>query len=77
MPLIAEVTQMLPGLRTPRIVMQECVASITTATPFTSSSSTSRSAICFGHPLLHLRPLRNTSTTRASLLRPTTLPFGM
>ena len=50
---------MLPGLRTPRIVMQECVASITTATPFTSSSSISRLAIVLGHPLLHLRPVRD------------------
>ena len=42
---MAEVTHMLPVLRMPRIVMQECEASITTATPVTSSSSINKLAI--------------------------------
>ena len=33
-PFMAEVTQTEPGLRTPRMVMQVCTASITTPTPF-------------------------------------------
>src|SRR5205814_5417 len=32
-PRVAEVTMRLPGLRTPRCVMQRCSASMTTATP--------------------------------------------
>ena len=39
------VTVRLPGLRTPRIVIQVCVASSTTTTPLADSSSTIKSAI--------------------------------
>ena len=42
---MADVTHRLPGLRMPRTVMQVCVASITTATPLASSSSSSRFAM--------------------------------
>ena len=63
---------MLPGLRTPRIVMQECVASITTATPLASSSSTSRLAIVSVIRSCTCGRCETTSTTRASLLSPTT-----
>ena len=76
-PLIALVTNELSGLLTPRIVMQLCVPSITTATPLASSSfirrsassSVSRSCIC--------GRLASTSITRGILDRPITLPLGM
>jgi hypothetical protein len=44
-PRTAEVTVRAPGLRTPRIVMHRCSASMTTTTPRGSSVSTSASAI--------------------------------
>ena len=43
---MAEVMHSEPGFRMPRIVMHVCSASITTATPLTCNSSTSRLAIC-------------------------------
>ena len=56
MPFMAEVTQRLPGLRMPRIVMQVCVASITTATPLAFEFFFQQVGDRLGHPLLHLRP---------------------
>ena len=44
-PFIAEVTHMLPGLRTPRMVMQLCEASTTTATPLAPNSLSNKFAI--------------------------------
>ena len=45
MPRTAEVTVLAPGLRTPRIDMHRCSASITTITPRGSRLATSASAI--------------------------------
>ena len=44
-PRTALVTVKLPGLQMPRIVMQVCVASNTTTTPFASNSRLIKSAI--------------------------------
>ena len=76
MPFMADVTQMLPGLRTPRIVMQEWVASMTTATPFTSSSSISRLAISSVIRSCTCGRCETLSTTRASLLKPDDFAVG-
>ncbi len=77
MPFIADVTHMLPGLRTPRIVMQVCVASITTATPRAESSCITKSAIVYVIRSCTCGRRATTSTTRASFDSPITLPLGM
>ena len=47
-----------PGLRTPRIDMQRCSASISTKAPRGASGVDDRVGDLGGEPLLHLRPLR-------------------
>ena len=70
------VTVSAPGLRTPRMVMQWCSASMTTATPLGWSTRWMASAtwtVSFSW-IWSRREYR--STTRASLLSPTTRLSG-
>ena len=76
-PRMALVVMTLFGLRTPRMVMQVCVASRMMPTPWASSSAMSRSAICSVMRSCTCGRRDSTSTTRASLLKPTILPLGM
>ena len=75
-PFMAEVTQIEPGLRTPRMVMQVWIASITTATPLACNSSTSRLAISSVMRSWTWGRRATSSTTRASLLSPITRSPG-
>ena len=55
-PRMALVTMRLPGFLTPRMVMQRCSASTTTATPSASSDSMTHSATWLVSRFLQLRP---------------------
>ena len=76
-PSIALVTNVLPGLRTPRIVMQLWLAWITTPTPLASSLSISSSATCWVSRSCNCGCLDRLSTTRGIFESPTTFPRGM
>ena len=54
-PRTAEVTVAAPGLRTPRIDMQRCSASMTTSTPLRLQGALDLVGDLGGQPLLHLR----------------------
>ena len=77
MPRTAEVIVRAPALRTPRMVMQRCSASITTITPRASRISTSASATWVVSRSCTCGRLAKTSTSRASLDRPVILPFSL
>ena len=62
---------------TPRIAMQRCVASMTTATPSGWIFSSIVCAIWFVSRSCTCRRRLNTSTSRGILLRPMTFVFGM
>ena len=62
---------------TPRIDMQRCVASITTATPIGAILSRIVSAICLVSRSCTCSRRLNTSTSRGILLSPITLVLGM
>lgn len=67
----------LPAFSTPRITMQRCELSITTATPCGLSTSEMASATCFVSRSWTWRRRENISARRASLERPMTLRSGM
>jgi hypothetical protein len=75
-PSIRDVTIDTPGWCTPRVVMHWCTASNTTATPLGLSTSLMTLATCAVSFSWICRRLPKASTTRASLLMPTTRPFG-
>ena len=62
---------------TPRMRMQRCSPSTTTATPSGLSTSMRSWAICFVMRSWTWRRREYTSTIRASFEMPTILPFGM
>ena len=70
------VTMATPDLCTPRVVMHWCAASITTATPRGCSTSWMVLAIWAVSFSWICRRLAKASTTRASLLMPTTRLSG-
>lgn len=73
---MALVTVLLPGFFTPRTVMHMWAASTITPTPRGCSSVITSSAICSVIRSCTCGRLATPSTTRASLLSPTTLPAG-
>ena len=79
MPRTADVTVFAPGLRTPRMAMHRCSASMTTITPRGLKHVHQRIGDLAGHPFLDLRPPGVESTSLASLDRPVIWPrsFGM
>ncbi len=62
---------------TPRIIMQKCIASITTPTPRGWMVSCIVSAIWVVSRSCTWRRRANMSTSRGIFERPTTFPFGM
>ena len=74
-PRTAEVTVRAPGLRTPRMVMHKCSASITTTTPRGSSVSARASAIWLVIRSCTCGRRAYTSTSLASLDSPVIWPF--
>ena len=75
-PRMADVTMTVPDFLTPRQVIQVWTASMTTATPLAASFSIRISATCDVSRSCTCGLLAKASTTRASLLIPTTLPSG-
>ena len=75
-PRTADVIVRAPALRTPRMVMQRCSASMTTMTPRGSRISISESATCVVSRSCTCGRLAKTSTTRASLDSPVILPVS-
>ena len=65
-----------PRLCTPRVVMHSCAPSITTPTPRGCNTRWMQSAICDVIFSCTWKRREYASTTRASLLMPTTLPSG-
>ena len=76
-PRTAEVTVTAPGLRTPRMLMQRCSASITTRAPRGSSRSTMASAIWEVSRSWTWGRLASPSTSRASLDSPVIWPCSL
>src|SRR5579859_7320814 len=76
-PRMADVMTDEPGFLTPRIVMQVCTASHTTATPSGLSSSLMMSAIWLVIRSWTCGRRANASTTRAIFEMPTICPLGM
>src|SRR5690606_19932815 len=73
-PRTAEVMVRAPGLRTPRMDMHRCSHSTTTSTPRGSRISTRESAVWVVIRSCAWGRRANTSTSRASLLRPVMRP---
>ena len=69
-PRTAEVTVSVPGLRTPRIDMQRCSASIITNAPRGASAATIASAICVVSRSCTCGRFANPSTSRANFDKP-------
>ena len=76
MPFIAEVTQMLPGLRTPRIVMHEWRRFDDDGNALHVQFFDQQIRDFFGHPLLHLRPVRNAFDHAGQLAEPDDVAIG-
>ena len=72
-----EVTAIEFCFSTPRIIMQKCMASMTTPTPLGWMTSWIVSAIWTVSRSCTCSRRANMSTRRGIFERPTTLPFGM
>ncbi len=77
LPRTALVTVLAPGLRTPRIDMHRCSASMTTMAPRGWRMRTSESATCVVSRSCTCGRLANTSTSRASFDSPVMRPHSL